>query len=55
MELPFSLGILILLLFYIIFAKYWCLFADWIGELIGLKWLIRRILDKYTKKDLTKS
>lgn len=52
MELPFSLGILLLLLFYIIFAKYWCLFADWIGELIGLKWLIHRILNTLIKKEL---
>ncbi len=52
MELPFSLRILLLLLSFIIVSKYWCLFVDWVGELIGLKRLIRRILDKFTKKDI---
>lgn len=48
MEIPFFPGILILFLFNIILAKYWCEFADLVGEKIGLKKLIEWILNKFT-------
>ncbi len=47
MKIPFFPGILILLLFNIIFAKYWCEFADLVGKKICLKKLIEWILNKF--------
>ena len=44
--IPFIPGIILVLLFYIVLAKYWCKFADWIGNKIGLKKIIEWILNK---------
>lgn len=46
-DIGFIPGVLLVLLFYILFAKFWSKLADKIGEMIGLKKLIEFILSKF--------
>lgn len=48
MEIPFVPGIIMAIIFYIIVAKYWCKFADWVGEALGLKKLIKWLLKDHS-------
>lgn len=44
-EMSFYFGIVFVLFAYVIMARVWCKIADTIGSMIGLKWLIQRVLD----------
>ena len=45
-------AVIVVLLFYIVFAKLWMILAAFIGRALGISRLVEYLLHKFTKYDL---